>query len=165
MVEPQEKKAKGGLVSGFLSKKHLKVEDVSKDDPMVTAHSPTKRPASPISSLEVIAFAGEETKKKKKIGGKPFLPSFWDDVDAAALKAYEVLSVDDLNPSMAKSSNEVMSSHTQKLVQVCVDSVDFIFLFVLLFAKRDFMCRLWGNLCSFLGSFWTWRRRCPQLSQ
>nr|POF06505.1 hypothetical protein CFP56_51739 [Quercus suber] len=78
------------------------------DDPVVTAHSPAKRPASPISSLEVIASAGEETKKKKKVGGKPFLPSFWDDVDAFALKANVALSMDDLNPLMAKSSSEAL---------------------------------------------------------
>ena len=69
-----------------------------------SAHSPTKRPASPTLSLEVIASVGEETKKKKKVGGKSFLPSFWDDVDAAALKAHEVLFVDDLNPLVARSS-------------------------------------------------------------
>ena len=41
------------------------------------AHSPAKCPASPTSSLEVIASIGEKTKKKKKeVGGKPFLPSF-----------------------------------------------------------------------------------------
>ena len=79
LAEAQEKKAKGGLVSGLLSKKCLKVGDVSKDDPVVTspsAYSPAKHPASPTSSLEVIASAGDETKKKKKVGGKPFLPSF-----------------------------------------------------------------------------------------
>ena len=82
LAEAQEKKAKGGLVSGLLSKKRSKVGDVSKDDPVVTppfAHSPAKRPTSPTSSLEVIASTGEKTKKKKKkkkVGGKPFLPSF-----------------------------------------------------------------------------------------
>ena len=50
--------------------------------------------------------------------------------------------MDSLNPLMAKSSSEVMSSHIQKLVQVCVDNVDCFFFFVLLFAKSDFMCRL-----------------------
>ena len=80
------------------------------------AHSLAKRPASPTSSLEVIASGGEETKKKKKVAGKSFLPSFWDDADAAALKAHEALSVDDLSPLMAKSSSEVMSSHIQKLL-------------------------------------------------
>ena len=86
LAEAQERKAKGGLVSGLLSKKRSKVGDVSKDDPMVTppfAYSPAKRPASPTSSLEVITSIGEKTKKKKKkkkkkeeVGGKPFLPSF-----------------------------------------------------------------------------------------
>ena len=66
LAEAQEKKAKGGLINGLLSRKHSKVGEVSKDDPMVTppsTHSPAKRPASPTSSLEVIASAGEETKK------------------------------------------------------------------------------------------------------
>nr|POE81230.1 hypothetical protein CFP56_47454 [Quercus suber] len=125
LAEAQGKKAKGGLVIGILSKKHSKIGDVSKDDPVVTppsAHSPAKRPASPTSSLEVIASAGEETKKKKKIGGKPFLPSFWDDADVTALKA-QALSVDDLNLLMAKSSSQVMSSHIQKLMQTIGESL------------------------------------------
>ena len=63
---------------------------------------------------------GEEIKKKKKASGKSFLPTFRDDADAVALKAYKALSMDDLNPLMAKSSSEVMLSHIQKLVQVCV---------------------------------------------
>ena len=79
----------------------------------LSAHSLAKRPTS---SLEVIASTGEETKKKKKVGGKPFLPSFWDNADATTLKAHEVLSMDDLNPLMVKLSNKVMSSHIQELV-------------------------------------------------
>ena len=75
-----------------------------------------KRLASPTSSLEVIASGGEEVRKKKKAGGKSFLPTFWDDADVAALKAYKVLSADDLSPLMVKSSSEMMSSHIQKLV-------------------------------------------------
>ena len=76
-----------------------------------SAHLPARCLASPTSSLVVIASAREETKKKMKVGGKSFLPSFWDDADAAALKAHEVLFVDNLNYLMAKSSSEVMSSH------------------------------------------------------
>ena len=75
LAEAQEKKAKGGIVSGLLSKK--KTGDVSKKYPMVTPFlvpSPTKCPASPTSSLEVIAFAGEEV--RKKVGGKYFLSTF-----------------------------------------------------------------------------------------
>ena len=78
LAEAQEKKAKGGLVSGLLSKSHSKTCDVSKEDPMVTpplAHSLAKRPTSPTSSLEVIASAREEARKKKKVGGKSFLPT------------------------------------------------------------------------------------------
>ena len=119
LAKAQEKKAKGGTVSGRLSKK--KAGDVSKRDPVTTlppAHSLAKRPASPTSSLEMIAPSGKEIRKKKKAGGKSFLPTFWDDANVAALKAHEVFSVDDLSPLMAKSSSEVMSSHIQKLVQV-----------------------------------------------
>ena len=46
LAEVQEKKAKGGLISGLYSKKRSKVRDVSKDDPVVTplsAHSLAKR--------------------------------------------------------------------------------------------------------------------------
>ncbi|KAL0010595.1 hypothetical protein SO802_005703 [Lithocarpus litseifolius] len=121
LAKAQEKKAKDGLVNGLLSRKRSKVGDISKEDLVVTppsAHSLAKHLASLSSSLEVIAFTGEETKKKKKVAGKSFLPSFWDDADAAALKANEVLSMDDLSPLMAKLSSEVMSSHLQKLMQI-----------------------------------------------
>ena len=101
------------------------------------AHSPIKHPTSPTSSLEMIAFSGEECRKKKKAGGKSFLPTLWDDVDAAALKAHKALSMEDLSPLMAKLSSEVMSSHIQKLVQICVvgrlsSSFSFSFAFLLL---------------------------------
>ena len=100
LAEAQEKKAKGGIVSGLLSKK--KTGDVSKKDLVTTippAHSLAKCLAFPTSSLEMIASGGEEIWKKKKAGGRSFLPTFWDDADAATLKAHEV-----------------MSSHIQKLV-------------------------------------------------
>ena len=96
-----------------------KTGDISKKDlatTIPTAHSPIKHLAFPTSSLEMIAFSGEEIRKKKKVGGKSFLPTFWDDIDAIALKAHEALSMDDLSPLMGKSSSEVMSSHIQKLV-------------------------------------------------
>ena len=137
LAEAQEKKAKGGLISGLLSKKRSKTGDVSKEDLVITpsfAHSLAKRLASPISSLEVIASAGEEARKKKKVGGKSFLPTFWDDVDVGALKAHEALFVDDLSPLMEKSSSEVMSSHIQKLGQVCVVGC------IYLFFSLDFLC-------------------------
>ena len=141
LAEAQEKKAKGGIVSGLLSKK--KMGDVSKKDPVVTpppTHSPAKHPASPTSSLEVIASAGEKVRKKKKVGGKSFLPTFWDDANVATLKAHEALSVDDLSPLMVKSSNEVMLSHIQKLVQVCaVGCFYFFFSFTLLLLRKFFL--------------------------
>ena len=143
LAKAQEKKAKGGLVSGLLSMKHSKVGNVSKDDPIITppsAHSPTKSLAFLTLSLEVIAFIGEETKKKKKkVIGKSLLPTFWDDANAAALKAHKELFMDNLNPLMAKSSSEVIPSHIQKLVQVYFDDVDSFFFFVLLLLREIFL--------------------------
>ena len=119
LAEAQEKKAKGGTVNGLFSKK--KVGDVVKKDPIITpspTHSPTKRLASPTSSLEMISSSGKEIRKKEKASGKSFLPTFWDDTNAATLKVHEALSMDDLGPLMVKSSSEVMPSHIHKLVQV-----------------------------------------------
>nr|POE49374.1 hypothetical protein CFP56_62966 [Quercus suber]POF06034.1 hypothetical protein CFP56_47745 [Quercus suber]POF06036.1 hypothetical protein CFP56_47747 [Quercus suber] len=72
------------------------------------AHSPAKHPASLTSSLEMIASSGEEIRKRIKASAKSFLPTFWDDADTAALKAHEALSMDDLSPLMAKSSDEAL---------------------------------------------------------
>ena len=133
LVEAQEKKAKGGIVSGLLSKK--KTSDVSKKDSLTTippTHSPAKWPAFPTLSLEMIASGGKEIKKKERASGKSFLPTFMDDADAVVLKAHEVLSVDDLSPLMVKSSSEVMSSHIQKLfsyVLLVVSASFFLLLF------------------------------------
>ena len=139
--EAQEQKPKGGTVSGHLSKK--KAGDVVKKDPMVTpspTHLPAKCPASPTSSLEMIVSGGKEIRKKKKAGGKSFLPTFWDDTNAVILKAHETLFMDDLGPLMEKSSSEVMSSDIHKLVQVGY----FQLLLFLCFAsaKGEFLCRL-----------------------
>ena len=117
LVEAQEKKARSGIVGGFLSRKHQKVGDAPSGVLVVTppfAHSPVKRPPSPTSSLEVIVSS------KGGAGRKFVSKSFWDDIDAVALKAYEALSVDDLNPLMSKSSRDVMSSHIQKNWCRCV---------------------------------------------
>ena len=73
LAEVQEKKAKGGTVSGLLSKK--KAGDVVKKESTKMPPS-AKRPASPTSSLEMIASGGEEARKKKKSDGKSFLPTF-----------------------------------------------------------------------------------------
>ena len=167
LVEAQEKKAKGGLVSGLLSKKRSKKRDVSREDPMITpslAHSPTKHPASPTSSLEVIFSTRKEVRKKKKVGGKSFLPTFLDGANTVALKAHEALSVDGLSPLMAKLSSEVMSSHIQKLVQVCAIGCLYFFFSFTLFLLKETFCRLWGSLCSFMGSSWIWRGRWPRPS-
>nr|POF03593.1 hypothetical protein CFP56_32543 [Quercus suber] len=67
LAEVQAKKAKGGTVSGLLSKK--KVGDVVKKESTKTP-PPAKRSTSPTSSLEMIASGGvESTKKKKLVGG------------------------------------------------------------------------------------------------
>nr|POE88942.1 hypothetical protein CFP56_68459 [Quercus suber] len=119
LAKVQEKKAKGGTVSGLLSKK--KTGDVSKKDLVTSiplAYLLAKHPTSTTSSLEMIASGGEEIKKKKKASGKSFLPTFWNDANTAALKAHKALFVDDLNPLMVKSFDKVMLSHIQKLVQL-----------------------------------------------
>ena len=97
-----------------------------------STHSTAKRPPSPTSSLEVIVSLEGGTRRK-------FVSkSFWVDADTVALKAHEVLSMDDLNPLMVKSSSDVMSSHIQKLVQVCSDNEGCFFSFVLLFLREIF---------------------------
>ena len=155
LAEAQEKKAKGGTISGLLSKK--KTGDVSKKNFVTTippTHSLAKRSASPTLSLELITSSGEEIKKKKKASRKSFRPTFWDDADATALKAHEALFVDDLNPLMVKSFSEVMSSHIQKLVQVCAIGHLCSFFFYFSSTERKFLCRLWGSPYFSLGSSW-----------
>ena len=75
LAEAQEKKAKGGIVNGLLSKKNM--GEVSKKDPVVT-HLPVpslaKCLAFPTLSLEVIASIGEEV--GKKVGGNLFFIPF-----------------------------------------------------------------------------------------
>ena len=78
LAEVQEKKAKGGTISGLLSKK--KTGDVSKKDSVMSvpsAHSPVKRPTSPTSSLEMIAYGREERRlrrRKELVVNPSFLP-------------------------------------------------------------------------------------------
>ena len=86
-----------------MSKK--KTVDVPKKDSMMSipaTYSAIKCLAFPTSSREMITSVREETRKKKKPGGKSFISTLSDDADAAALKAYEALSVDDLSPLMAR---------------------------------------------------------------
>ena len=139
LVEPQEKKAKSGIVGGLLSKKHQKIGDTPSDVPTVTppcTYSPSKHPPFPTSSLEVLVSSKRGARGKSVC--KPFPPTFWDNADVAALKVHEALSVDDLNPLMSKSSGDVMSSHIQKLVQVCSIDVGCFFFFVLLLLREIF---------------------------
>ena len=44
--------------------------------------------------------------------------SFWVDTGAIILKAYEVISVDDLLPLGVRLSYELMFSHVHKIMQV-----------------------------------------------
>ena len=165
LAKAQKKKAKGGIISGLLSKE--KTGDVSKKEPVITpspAHSSAMRPTSPTSSLAVIAYAGEEARKKKKVSDKSFLPTFWDDANTVARKAHKAFSLNDLSLLIAKSSSEVMLSHIQKLVQVHVVSRIYFFFSFALFLLKDIFCRLWGSHCLSLENSWTWRRRWPRLS-
>ena len=110
-----------------------------------SAHSAAKRPPSPTSSIEVIVSTEGCTRRRS------ISKSFWDDANAVALKAHEALSMDDLNPLMVKSSSDVMSSHIQKLVQVCSNDKGCFFSFVLFLLREIFsnvrfggvLVRLW----------------------
>ena len=89
----------------------------SKDDPMVTspiAKSMSQRPASPTSSLELIASTHGGSKAKGK--DKAPISSFWDDAGAAVLKAHEAILVDELSPLGVKPSQELISSHVHKVM-------------------------------------------------
>ena len=143
LAETQKKKARSGIVGGLLSRKRQKMGDTPSEVPVVIppfAHSLSKHPPSPTLSLEVMV----SSEWGARGNCKPFPLTFWDDADTAALKAREALSVDDLNPLMVKSSSDVMSSHIQKLVQVCSNDVDCFFFFVLLLLRVIFffICRL-----------------------
>lgn len=39
------------------------------------------------------------------------LDTFWDNVDAAVLKAHDAISVEDLKPLVTRTSQQLMSSH------------------------------------------------------
>ena len=124
-----------GIVGGLLSRKRQKVADAPSGVPVVTppsAYSIAKRPPSPTSSLELIVSL-EGCARRKSVS-----KSFWDDANAVALKVHEALSMDNLNPLLVKSSSDVMSSHIQKLVQVCSNNEGCFFSFVLLLLREIF---------------------------
>ena len=105
LAEVQEKKAKASLTGGLLTRKHQRDMKPPKDDPMVTspiAKSVSQCPASPTSSLELIASTYDGSKAKGK--DKAPTGSFWDDVRAAILKVYEAISVEELSPLGVKPS-------------------------------------------------------------
>ena len=94
-----------------------------------------------MSSLSHIVFGGDGLFRggaRGKSVCKPLPLTFWNDADTAALKAHEALSLDDLNPLISKSSGDVMSSHIQKLVQVCSNDIGCFFFFVLLLLREIF---------------------------
>lgn len=77
LAEVQEKKARAGLTSSLLTRKRQRDAEAPKDDPMMTsliAMSIPLCPASPISSLELIASTSGVSKAKKK--DKAFPGSF-----------------------------------------------------------------------------------------
>nr|POE68675.1 hypothetical protein CFP56_68217 [Quercus suber] len=91
LADIQEKKAKASLTSGHLTRKCQRDAEPPKDDPAVTspiAKSVPQRPASPTSSLKLIASTGGASKAKKK--DKASSGSFWVDVRVAMLKALEL---------------------------------------------------------------------------
>nr|POE57951.1 hypothetical protein CFP56_38314 [Quercus suber] len=105
LAKVQEKKAKASLIGGLLTRKRQGDTEPPKDNLMVTspiAKFVSQRPASPTSSLELIAstYGGSKAKGKDKAP----TGSFWDDVGAAVLKAYGAISVDELSPLGVKPS-------------------------------------------------------------
>ena len=117
LVEIQEKKAKGGLIGGLLTRKRQRDTKPPKDDPMVTspgAKFVPQHPASLTSSLELIATIDNGSKAKGK--DKAPIGSFWDDAGVAVLKAHEAISIDDLSPLRLRPSQELMSSHVHKVM-------------------------------------------------
>ena len=80
------------------------------------AKSVSQCPASPTSSLELIAptNGGSEAKGKDKTS----TCSFWDDAGAAVLKAHKTISVNDLSPLGLKPSQVLISSRVHKVMQV-----------------------------------------------
>ena len=69
LAEIKEKKAKGGLTGGLLTRKRQRETEIPKDDPMMTSpitKSIPQRPASPTSSLELIASTDDGSKAKGK---------------------------------------------------------------------------------------------------
>lgn len=89
LAETQEKMDRGGLTGGLLTGKCQRDMETPKDDPMVTspvAKFISQHPASPSSSLELIASTNRGSKAKGK--DKAPLGYFLEDVGVAMLKAY-----------------------------------------------------------------------------
>nr|POE59815.1 hypothetical protein CFP56_79042 [Quercus suber] len=84
LAKAQEKKAKGGLLGGFLSRKRQRENEPSKDDVVVTslvAKFQDRRTTSPTSSLEPIVSPGGGSKAKAT--GEVSIASFWEDTRIA----------------------------------------------------------------------------------
>ena len=68
----------------------------------------------PTSSLELIVSL--DGGSKVKATGKASTASFWEDAGTTAQKAYDAISVKELEPLMGKTSSKLMSSHVHKLM-------------------------------------------------
>ena len=104
-------------MGGLLTRKCQRDSEPPKDDPEVTlpiAKSMPQRPASPISSLELITPFDGGSKAKGK--DKDPTGSFWEGVGVAVLKAPEVISIEDLTPLGVRLSHELMSSYAHKIM-------------------------------------------------
>ncbi|KAK9988716.1 hypothetical protein SO802_028955 [Lithocarpus litseifolius] len=131
LSEAQEKKAKTGIKEGLLSKKRHKDDGSLKGDPVVVppmAAAPVKQhtprhPTSPTLSLELITPTDKVIKTRVK--DRMAYGTFWDDADTSVLKAPDSISVKDLKPLAMKTSQELMSSHVNKIMQVLGESLYF----------------------------------------
>ena len=75
---------------------------------------PTSSLAYFFSGVNSSTDDGSKAKRKDKAP----TGSFWDDTGAAVLKAHEAISIDDLSTLGVKPSQELMSSHMHKVMQV-----------------------------------------------
>lgn len=107
-----------GLKEGLLLRKRREDNEPSKgEDPTVTSSIvllALQRPASPILSLEMITPADSVPPSKGQ--GRAVVGTFWDDANCAMVRPRYAVFVEDLKPLTTRPSNELMSSHIQKIM-------------------------------------------------
>ena len=81
---------------------------------------------------------------------KTVVGNFWDDADYGMARAYNAVSIEDLKPLMTKPLNKLMSSHVQKIMQVCFLPLSYICMTVFPLISFTFLpFRCWVNLYTY----------------